>query len=83
MSGTLAIARALARSAVETRATAAELRIIAYDLCLRAQAERGRARLLALGADMSATAEADGHLSPGLAAGWLTPSRTLAWKAYG
>ncbi len=43
------MARELARSVMETRAMAAELRVIAHDICLRARAERGRARLLALG----------------------------------
>ncbi len=52
-------AQDLARSAMETRAQAAELRIIAHDIRLRAQAERGRARLLALGAE-EMPAAADG-----------------------
>jgi len=49
--GAIAWARELAARSAETRAIAAELTVIADDLCFRARAERKRARLLARGRD--------------------------------
>jgi hypothetical protein len=46
--GAIAWARELARRSAQTRAIAAELTVIADDICSRARAERERARLLAM-----------------------------------
>ena len=49
--GAIAWARELARRSAQTRAIAAELTVIADDICSRARAERERARLLAMERD--------------------------------